>query len=266
MATKTLRKIVKIDEDKCNGCGVCVPACVEGALQIIDGKARLVSETYCDGLGACLGECPQGAITIEVREAGVFDEEATKQHIAAEAVVEPLACGCPGHTVRQFESQAQTEAVEPLPCGCSGHTVQQFESQAQSVAAIPLPTAPSAKSTLAHWPVQLTLVPPGAPFLQGADLLLTADCVPFTYAGFHQDLLRGHALLVACPKLDDFQAHQQKLTQILRQSGVKSITVVRMEVPCCSGLVHMAQEAIRDSGQDIPLQEMTIGVRGDVVS
>ena len=240
MATKILRKIIKIDEEKCNGCGVCVPACVEGALQIIDGKARLISETYCDGLGACLGECPQGAITIEEREAEGFDEEATKQHMASEVA-----------------------AVEPLPCGCSGHTVQQFEAQAQAGAATPLPTAPSAKSTLGHWPVQLTLVPPGAPFLQGADLLLVADCVPFAYAGFHQDL---HALLVACPKLDDFQAHQQKLTRILYQSGVKSITGVHMEVPCCSGLVHMAQEAIRDSGRDIPFKEMTIGVRGEIKS
>jgi len=242
MTTKILRKIVKIDEDKCNGCGECVPACVEGALQIIEGKARLVRETYCDGLGACLGECPQGAITIEVREAEGFDEEAARQHMETEAVAEPLACGCPGHTV------------------------QQFEAQAQSGVATPLPIIPSAKSTLNHWPVQLTLVPPGAPFLKGADLLLTADCVPFAYAGFHQDLLQGHALLVACPKLDDFQAHQQKLTRILHQSGVKSITVIRMEVPCCSGLVHMAREAIRESGQDIPLQEITIGARGDIIS
>ena len=266
MTTRVLRRVVKIDEEKCNGCGVCVPACVEGALQIIDGKVRLISETYCDGLGACLGECPQGAITIEEREAEGFDEEATKQHMASEvAAVEPLPCGCPGHTVQQFESQAQTEAAESLPCGCQGHTVQQFEAQAQAGAATPLPTAPSAKSTLGHWPVQLTLVPPGAPFLQGADLLLVADCVPFAYAGFHQDLLSEHALLVACPKLDDFQAHQQKLTRILRQSGVKSITVVHMEVPCCSGLVHMAQEAIRDSGRDIPFKEMTIGVRGEII-
>jgi len=290
MTTRVLRKIIKIDEEKCNGCGVCVPACVEGALQIIDGKARLISETYCDGLGACLGECPQGAITIEEREAEGFDEEATKQHMASEVAAveplpygcsghtvqqfeaqaqaeaaEPLPCGCPGHTVQQFEAQAQAEAAESLPCGCPGHTIQQFEAQAQTGAATPLPTAPSAKSTLGHWPVQLTLVPPGAPFLQGADLLLVADCVPFAYAGFHQDLLSEHALLVACPKLDDFQAHQQKLTQILRQSGVKSITVVHMEVPCCSGLVHMAQEAIRDSGRDIPFKEMTIGVRGEII-
>ncbi len=243
MTTKMLRKIVKIDEEKCDGCGLCVPTCVEGALQIIDGKARLISETYCDGLGACLGECPQDAITIEEREADEFDEEVTKLHMAVEEVVE-----------------------EPLPCGCPGSAVRQFETQAQTGIAAPLPTAPSARSTLSQWPVQLTLVPPGAPFLQGADLLLVADCVPFAHAGFHQDLLSGHALLVACPKLDNFQAHQEKLTQILSQSGVKSLTVVHMEVPCCFGLVQMAQEAIRASGHDIPFREVTVGVRGELIS
>ncbi len=257
MTTKVLRKIVKIDEEKCNGCGLCVPNCVEGALQIIDGKARLISETYCDGLGACLGECPQNAITIEERLCEDFDEEATKLYMeAAEQVEEALPCGCPGATVQQFE----TAVEETLPCGCSSATVERFERPAQTG-----PTAaPSVRSTLGHWPVQLTLVPPGAPFLQGADVLLAADCVPFAYAGFHQDFLKGHALLVACPKLDDFQAHQQKLTQILRQSGLKSLTVAYMEVPCCFGIVHMAKQAIAASGRDIPFREVTIGVKGDL--
>ncbi|MFC2003890.1 ATP-binding protein [Chloroflexota bacterium] len=238
---KVLRKIVKIDEEKCNGCGVCVPACVEGALQIIDGRARLISERYCDGLGACLGECPQGAINIEERESEEFDEEAASLNLAVEQPVE-----------------------EALPCGCLSATVQQFEAPDRAET-VPQPaTASPAKSMLGHWPVQLTLVPPGAPFLQRADLLLTADCVPFAYAGFHRDFLKDHALLVACPKLDDFQAHQQKLTQILRQSGVRSVSVVHMEVPCCSGLTHMAKEAIRLSGKDIPLTEITVGVRGDI--
>jgi NAD-dependent dihydropyrimidine dehydrogenase PreA subunit len=202
MATKLVRKIVNIDEAKCNGCGLCVPACAEGALQIIDGKARLVSDKYCDGLGACLGECPRGAITIEEREADVFDE------VAAGAGWQP--------------------------------------------------------SRLGHWPVQLTLVPPRAPFLQGADVVLAADCVPFAYAGFHQEFLEGHALLVACPKLDDFAAHQRKLAEILSSSEIKSLTVVHMEVPCCSGLVHLARQAIAASGQDIPLREVTIGIRGTI--
>ena len=241
MTTKVLRKIIRIDEEKCNGCGVCVPACVEGALQIIDGKAKLISETYCDGLGACLGECPQGAITIEERTAEDFDVAAVKGHLeAAKPAGEQLPCGCPSATVTQFGKQETREV-------------------ATGVEAPP-------PSMLSHWPVQLSLVPPTAPFLQGADLVLAADCVPFAYAGFHHDFLRNHSLLVACPKLDDFRAHQQKLTEILRRSAVKSLTVVHMEVPCCSGLVHMAKQAIRLSGRDIPLEEVTIGIKGDVKS
>jgi len=238
MTTKLSRKIVRIDEEKCNGCGLCVPACVEGALQIIDGKAKLISETYCDGLGACLGECPQGAITIEEREADEFDEEAIKRHVE------------------------EKQAKEELPCGCSSATVSQFERQDIEGAA--LRDAPSEPSTLGHWPVQLTLVPPTAPFLQGADLVLAADCVPFAYAGFHRDFLRGHALLVACPKLDDFEAHQRKLTEILRHSQVNSLTVIHMEVPCCFGIVHMAKQAIHLSGKDIPFKEVTVGIKGDL--
>lgn len=241
MRTRILRKVIKIDEEKCDGCGVCVPACAEGALQVIDGKAKLISEKYCDGLGACLGECPQGAITIEEREAEEFDEEAVKQRQdETEPVGEQLPCGCPSVAVSQFERQEGTR-VAP------GNTVYQ-------------------QSKLSHWPVQLTLVPPEAPFLQGADLLLAADCVPFAYADFHHDFLRDHALLVACPKLDNFQAHQVKLTQILCHSQVKSLTVVHMEVPCCSGLVYMAEQAIRLSGKNIPFKEVTIGIRGDLKS
>ena len=240
-AIKTLRKIVKIDEEKCNGCGVCVPACVEGALQIVDGKAKLISETYCDGLGACLGECPQGAITIEEREAKEFDEESTQLHM-----------------------EQMKHTTDELPCGCSSATVTQFEPpEATRIT----PSAGAYQpSTLQHWPVQLTLVPPTAPFLQGADLVLAADCVPFAYAGFHQDFLRNHSLLVACPKLDDYQAHLNKLTEILSQSSVKSLTIVHMEVPCCFGIVHMARQAIQLSGKDIPLKEITIGIKGDVKS
>jgi NAD-dependent dihydropyrimidine dehydrogenase PreA subunit len=233
------RKIIKIDEEKCDGCGACVPACVEGALQIIDGKARLVSETYCDGLGACIGECPQGAITIEEREAQEFDEEAVRHH---------------------WEAERDGEAE--LPCGSTSAAVTQFEGP--EATRIALKNAIPYQSALGHWPVQLTLVPPTAPFLQGADLLLVADCVPFAYASLHNDFLRGHAVLVACPKLDDFQAHQIKLADILRQSQVKSLTVLYMEVPCCSGLVHIARQAIRLSGKDIPLREVTIGIRGDL--
>jgi len=242
MTTRILRKVVKIDEDKCNGCGACVPACAEGALQIIDGKARLVSDKYCDGLGACLGECPQGAITIEEREAEGFSEEEANHHMHE----------------KEFTKE---RTKDELPCGCSGAAVTQFARH--ETAEVALEQAVCYHSMLRHWPVQLTLVPPAAPFLQGADLVLAADCVPFAYAGFHHDFLKNRALLVACPKLDDFQAHLSKLAEILRRSDVKSLTVVHMEVPCCSGLTYMAKQALRLSGKDIPLKEVTIGIKGD---
>jgi len=238
--TKTARKIIRIDEEKCNGCGLCVPACVEGALQIIDGKAKLISETYCDGLGACLGECPQGAITIEEKVAEEFDEEAAKLHL-----------------------EEKKPAREELPCGCPSATVTQFKRH--EVTGVASKDVADQHSMLSHWPVQLTLVPPSAPFLQGADLVLSADCVPFAYAGFHQDFLKNHSLLVACPKLDDFQAHLKKLTDILSHSQVKSLTVVHMEVPCCSGLVHMAKQAIQLSGKNIPFKEVTVSIKGDLI-
>ncbi|MFH1652396.1 MAG: 4Fe-4S binding protein [Chloroflexota bacterium] len=236
MTTRTIRHIVNIDEEKCNGCGACVIKCAEGALQIIDGKAKLISEVYCDGLGACLGECPEDAITITEREAADFDEEAVEKHLEAEKEEETLPCGCASATVSQF--------VRPTP--------ENIEDAPEAIPAM-----------LRHWPVQLTLVPPSAPFLKNADLLLTADCVPFAYAGFHRDFLEDHALVVACPKLDDFAAHQEKLTQILAQAQPRSLTIVHMEVPCCSGLVHMAKQALAASGQDIPVSEITIGIHGD---
>ena len=258
MTTKVMRKIIRIDEEKCNGCGVCVPACAEGALQIIDGKAKLISETYCDGLGACLGECPEGAITIEERKAEDFDEEAVKHYLQEkEQIEERLPCGCPSATVTQFERQE-------VFSGCPSANVARFIKE-EGVGVAPVDVAHQ-PSLLGHWPVQLTLVPPTAPFLQGADVVLAADCVPFAYAGFHRDFLRDHALLVACPKLDDFHAHQRKLTEILSQSQVKSLSVVHMEVPCCSGLVHMAEQAIQASGRDIPFREVTVGIRGDILS
>jgi len=241
MTTRVLRKIVKIDEEKCNGCGACVPACVEGALQIIDGKARLISEVYCDGLGACIGECPQDAITVEEREAEEFDEQAVEHYL-----------------------REQKQSEKKLPCGCPGSAVQEFECQtAQSVSST---EAVHQQSMLRHWPVQLTLVPVNAPFLQGADVVLAGDCAPFTYANFHQDFIKDHALLVACPKLDDFQAHQAKLNGLVKESDIKSITVVRMEVPCCSGLLRMAQQAIAASGKDIPINEVVIGVQGEILN
>ena len=254
MATKVTRDIIRIDEEKCDGCGACVLACAEGAIKIVDGKARLLSENYCDGLGACLGECPQGALTIEQRESDEFDEHAVEKHLEEMAKDQHLPCGCPSTTVQQFERPS-----EPLPCGCPSIQIQQFGGTSETAVATPQ------KSTLTHWPVQLTLVPPNAPFLQGADVLLAAHCAPFAYGGFHQDFIKNHAVICACPKLDDAQAHQQKLTEILRQSDIRSLDVVRMEVPCCGGLTALAQQAIADSGKDVPLKEITIGVKGDIL-
>jgi NAD-dependent dihydropyrimidine dehydrogenase PreA subunit len=239
MAVKNTRKIVKIDEEKCNGCGVCTSACAEGALALIDGKARLVSETYCDGLAACLGECPQGAISIEEREAEAFDEHAVEKHLATgKAHRQETPCACPGSAVRRLDVPQKKDNISP--------------------------GTRKEESMLSHWPVQMTLVPPRAPFLTGADVALIADCVPFAYADFHRDFIRDHVVLVACPKLDDFEAHLEKLTDILQQSEIQSLTVVHMEVPCCSGLVKMAREAIRASGKNIPFQEITVGIRGEL--
>jgi NAD-dependent dihydropyrimidine dehydrogenase PreA subunit len=236
---KTLRKIVKINEELCNGCGACVLSCAEGALKIIDGKAKLVSEKYCDGLGNCLN-CPQGAITIEEREAEDFNESAVEEHLNAEKTEEKLPCGCASANIARFTREPAASALNK-------------------------PRAETIPSRLAHWPVQLALVPPTAPFLKGADVILSAHCVPFACAGFHEEFLGDNtALLTACPKLDDYEAHQGKLNRILKQSGIKSLTVIHMEVPCCSGLVNMAKQAILDSGNVVPFRDITITIRGEI--
>ncbi len=232
MTPSIARKIVHIDEEKCNGCGLCIPSCAEGALQLINGKARIVNEKYCDGLGACLGECPRGAISIEERIAEDFDEEAATNHLAEER--------------NRGGKSAYSSNVVPQ--------FKQVEVDKEYVQS----------SMLAHWPVQLTLVSPAAPFLQNADVILAAHCVPFAYANFHRDFLNGHSLLIACPKLDDFQAHLSKLTEVFRKSNIKSLTIIHMEVPCCSGLIFMVNEALKQSGRTIPLNEVTIGVKGEI--
>jgi ferredoxin len=250
MVVKTTRKIVNIDEEKCNGCGACTIRCAEGALQIIDGKARLVSEVYCDGLGACLGECPLGAITIEERRAEKFDEEAVERHLQNIKKEETLACGCPSALVTEFKEKVS---------GCPGSRVQELHLHSSEDVQQKQP------STLRHWPVQLTLVPPKAPFLKDKNVLLAAHCTAFAYGGFHRDFIKDHALLIACPKLDDVEMHLEKLTQVVAQSGMKSLTIVRMEVPCCGGLVYLARKAVEASGRKIPLSEVVIGVQGDVI-
>lgn len=233
-----VRQIIRIDEEKCDGCGLCATACAEGAIAIIDGKARLVSETYCDGLGVCLGECPRGAITMEAREAAPFDEEAVAHAKAARSSQEPLPCGCPG-------SHVQTVS----PCACADDAAPEAEDR---------------PSRLRNWPVQMRLVPSSAPYLRGADLAIAADCVPFAFAGFHERFLPGKVLLVGCPKLDDADYYRAKLAGILRDNGIRSVEVVHMEVPCCGGLVRLALGAMADAGTDIPLRLTRIGIDGQV--
>lgn len=231
------RQIVKIDEEKCDGCGLCVTACIEGAIQIIDGKARLISEKYCDGLGACLGECPQGAITIEEREAEEFDEKAVDAHLK--------------------KIQQTNDKLHPHPSGCPSAKAMHWEADTSSKSLVGcLP------SMLSQWPIKLALVSPQAPYLDGADLIVTADCVPFAYANFHQDFLKGHAVVIGCPKLNDQHLYQQKLEEIFRQSNLKSIKVIHMEVPCCFGLQHLVKTALARSGKNVPLKQVVIGIKG----
>lgn len=247
-----VRNIIRIDEELCDGCGNCVPACEEGALQIVDGKARLVKEIYCDGLGACLGECPQGALTIEQREADDFDPEAIERHLAGpdvpgttpEPAPEKLACGCPGSAMQSFGPGADSRA----------HATRTTRPGATA--------APAGESALRHWPVQLMLVPVGAPFLRDADLLICADCVPFTVPDFHQRYLEGRSLVVACPKLDDLDLYRRKLEEMFAAARPRSVTVLRMEVPCCGGLTRAVREARDASLPELDVEIHTLGIRG----
>ncbi len=226
-----LRKVVKIDEEKCDGCGQCVPACAEGALEIIDGKARLVSEVYCDGLGDCLGECPQEAITIEEREADKFDLEATERHLAQRKEKEEPA-----------RTGASADADEPF-AGCPGAAARLLRNDTAAAAADAETTARE-PSMLINWPVQLRLAPVKAPYFDGARLLIAADCAPFAFADFHGKFLAGRTLVVGCPKLDDVDLYRKKLAQIFLQNDIREVEVVYMQVPCCYGLVHLVQGAL----------------------
>jgi len=264
-----LRKIVRIDEAKCDGCGECVPSCAEGAIAVVNGKARLVGEVLCDGLGACLGECAQGAIAVVERDAAAFDEEVVREHLARSR---PFASA--GRPSGPAPAHAPPPAAPPRPRlsvlssqpapgdggGCPGSrpmTLQRSPS-ASSTAAAPA----SVQSRLGQWPVQLHLVPVRAPFFQGADLLVAADCVPFAYARFHDDFLDGRAVVVGCPKLDDVAPYAEKLAAIVALGGVKSVTVVRMEVPCCGGISRLARDAIAASGRDVPFRDVVVGADG----
>lgn len=240
------RKIVHIDEEKCNGCGLCVPACHEGAIQIIDGKARLLDDKLCDGLGDCLGECPEGAIVIEEREADPFDEEAVKEHL------EKVEAGC--------------DEADDLPCGCPSSTVKTIERESTEKDPGVETGEGEVPSELRQWPVQLALLPPKAKFFQGANLLVAADCVPFAYGNFHRDFLRDNVVVVGCPKLDNAEAHYQKLAEIFKLNNINKITVAIMEVPCCSALKHIVEQAIKASGKNIPVEVVVISASGEIVN
>jgi NAD-dependent dihydropyrimidine dehydrogenase PreA subunit len=274
MESAMQREIVLIDEEKCDGCGLCVPACHEGAIQIIAGKARLVADNLCDGLGACLGHCPQGAIRIEKREAHEFDEDAVQAHLKGTSRTRPPV----GLPVQQEVEPARAASAHVHGGGCPSQRFARLGTPAPVRPAVShAADQPSATnrpwaaneqlqpSELAQWPVQLRLLPPRAPIFQDADLLLAADCVPFALPDFHRGLLRGRALAIACPKLDDCSTYVSKLTEIIAANKVKSITVVHMEVPCCTGILMMALQARANSGVDVPIEDVVVSVRGEII-
>jgi ferredoxin len=240
MGTVT-RQVIKIDEEKCDGCGLCAEACHEGAIQIIDGKAKLVSDSYCDGLGDCIGECPRGAISFETREAAFYDEEAVKRNQAARQE-DSLPCGCPGTASRSLAREENA-----TPCKDSA-----------------APPA-SEQSTLSNWPIQLKLVPVNAPWLQGADVLLAADCSAASIPDFHGKYLDGKILLMGCPKLDDADSYRKKLAEMIQANEFRSLHVVIMEVPCCGSLTRLAEEAVEKARKSLDLKKTVVDVRGKVL-
>ncbi|MDI6688311.1 MAG: 4Fe-4S binding protein [Desulfobacterales bacterium] len=239
---KTVRKIIEIDEELCDGCGQCVPGCAEGALQIIDGKARVVSDIYCDGLGACIGECPTGALRIIERKAAQFDEKAVELHLAKKALP-VMPCGCPSTNVQTFGTATSCQkANKPADIGERG-----------------------GESALTHWPVQIRLVPASAPFLKGADLIVIADCTAVAFPTLHRDLLKGKVVMMGCPKFDDVQDYINRFADIFRTADIKSVTTVVMEVPCCSGLPMIVKKGMEAADRKIPIEEVVLSTRGKIL-
>ena len=243
---KTLRKIIEINEDLCDGCGQCIIGCAEGALEVVEGKAKVIADHLCDGLGACIGECPTGALKIVEREADEFDEEAVEQHLKntseKKTQEEKMACGCPSAHIQSF--------VPSSPCD-TANTPASFEN---------------VQSALSHWPIKIRLIPPTAPFLKGADLLVLADCCGVAYTCLHQDLLKERVVMMGCPKFDDKESYVQKFTEIFATASIKSITTTIMEVPCCGSMRGIISEALKRSGKDIPVKEYVISAQGKIIS
>lgn len=253
-----VRKIVQIDEELCDGCGLCVTSCAEGAIQVIDGKARIVKDQYCDGLGACLGECPQGAITIIERDAPEFDQAAAMAHVARIGG-KPAAHAAPA-TAKPM-THAPAVAVHTAHAGgCPGAAMRQFAARPAATR-----TETGAPSALRQWPVQLHLVSPMAPYFQGADLLLAADCAAFACGDFHARFLEGRALAIACPKLDDPEGYVEKLATMIAHAGLRSITIVMMQVPCCRGLDRLVQQAMAAAGCQVPIRRVVVGIEGEIL-
>ncbi len=270
------RKIVLIDAGKCNGCGLCVPNCAEGAIQIIDGKARLVAENLCDGLGACLGECPEGAITIEEREAEVFDEKVVAQHLKSIGRSPASATGGHpeghGHHHIDHHHDGKQHSGNRLQPEDHGHHGGGGCPSARIISHDRAPVAAQAAagevaSELGHWPVKLQLVPPTAPFFSGKNLLIAADCAPVAFGDFQRRFLKDSAVVIQCPKFGEQGFVVEKLAGIFKDGGITGITVMRLEVPCCGGLSWAVQKALQLSGRtDLPLREVVVGVRGDIIS
>ena len=238
-----LRKIIQIDEEKCNGCGACAAACHEGAIGMVNGKAKLMRDDYCDGLGDCLPACPTGAITFTVREAAAYNEAAVAENKA-----------------KKENEKKECHSNGALPCGCPGSNskriVREEKAECNNI--------PAAESRLSQWPVQIKLVPVNAPYFDGAKLLIAADCTAYAYAAFHERFIKGHITLVGCPKLDNAD-YSEKFTEIIKNNDIKSVTVVRMEVPCCGGLEHAAVTALKNSGKFIPWNVVTVSTDGRIL-
>lgn len=278
------RKIIEINDKKCNGCGICIPDCPEGALQMIDGKARLISDLFCDGLGACIGSCPKGAIKVIEREAKPYDERKVMANIVKQGKNTIIAHlkHLEDHNERKFLAQAKDflkekkikidldkkEKAAPLPCGCPGSAMKEIKAPAKSASnKLGNANAKSARqqSQLRQWPVQLSLLPPHASFFDNADLLVAADCAAYASANFHSDFMKGKAVVIGCPKLDDIASYEEKFVDIFKMNKVRSVTVAIMEVPCCGGLASAVESAIRQSGKKIPLTVSVIGTNGELL-